>query len=390
MLQRLLANHRRAMLSHVVNDSFDGIVIVDQAGVVKLCNPAACLMLGRTDAEMVDRPVASFISGLPLDRDGNLIDRDAAMLTIVRDDGTTVMLEVVVSVSRSASARASQDSNPEVNCTFILTFRDVTERQRVEEQKRLAMERAIAADRAKSEFLANMSHELRTPLNAIIGFSEVMEGEMFGPIGVPQYKNYVSDIMASGRHLLAIINDILDMSKIEAGEMKLSEEAIEPATLIASTMRLIEGRAFNAKVGVSAEVDADLPRLWGDSRMIRQCLLNLLSNAVKFTPKGGSISVIARRDRSGSLVLAVRDTGIGMNDADLERAMAPFGQVDSRLERKYEGTGLGLPLTKRMMDLHGGSLKIESRPNAGTTASLCFPPARIIAAPAAKATSAVA
>ncbi len=235
--------------------------------------------------------------------------------------------------------------------------------------------RAESANRAKSEFLANMSHELRTPLNAINGFSEMMVAEMFGPLGDKRYASYVQDILSSGQHLLALINDVLDMSKIEAGKMNLRFEPVRLDELAEDAVRLIKNRAETAGLTVAIEVPA-LPDVEGDYRALKQVLLNLLSNAVKFTPRGGKITLKAesRRDAMGDRIkLSVRDTGIGIAPDDLTRLARPFEQIESQQSKTQQGTGLGLALSKSLVEMHGGLLEIESQPGLGTTVSFLLP-----------------
>ena len=235
--------------------------------------------------------------------------------------------------------------------------------------------RAESANRAKSEFLANMSHELRTPLNAINGFSEMMVAEMFGPLGDKRYASYVQDILNSGQHLLALINDVLDMSKIEAGKMNLRFEPVRLDELAEDAVRLIKNRAETAGLGVVIEVPL-LPDVEGDYRALKQVLLNLLSNAVKFTPRGGRIILKAesRHDSMGDRVkISVRDTGIGIAPHDLARLARPFEQIESQQSKTQQGTGLGLALSKSLIEMHGGMLEIESQPGVGTTVSFLLP-----------------
>jgi len=235
--------------------------------------------------------------------------------------------------------------------------------------------RAEAANRAKSEFLANMSHELRTPLNAINGFSEIMVSEMFGPVGDTRYREYAQDILSSGQHLLALINDILDMSKIEAGKMALRFEPLSLEEVADDAVRLMRNRADS--VGLALEVEfPELPEVEADYRALKQVLLNLLSNAVKFTPRGGKVTVLAegRNDALGERVrVTVRDTGIGIAAEDLARLAKPFEQIENQHSKTQQGTGLGLALTKSLVELHGGVLDIQSSPGQGTTVSFSIP-----------------
>jgi signal transduction histidine kinase len=241
-----------------------------------------------------------------------------------------------------------------------------------------AKEQAELANRAKSEFLANMSHELRTPLNAIIGFSEIMKDELSGPMNNPYYTEYVRDIFASANHLLEVINDILDVSKVEAGKIELQESSFDIDSAIQSAIRLVIERAREADVTVDYTPRPELPRLYADARRVKQMLLNLLSNAVKFTPARGRVSVDTRLADNG-LSISVTDTGIGIAEEKIAMVFTPFAQVDGSLKRKYEGTGLGLSLTKGLVELHGGTIAMESAPGRGTTVTLWFPSERVIA-----------
>ena len=240
-----------------------------------------------------------------------------------------------------------------------------------------AKEQADVANRAKSEFLANMSHELRTPLNAIIGFSEIMKDELSGPINNPYYAEYIRDIFVSAKHLLDVINDILDVSKVEAGKIELQESSFDISMTIQSAIRLVIERAREADVAVEYEPMPELPELMADHRRVKQMLLNLLSNAVKFTPAGGKVTVETRID-SGGLEISVTDTGIGIDKDKIPLVFTPFAQVDGSLKRKYEGTGLGLSLTRGLIETHGGSIKMASAPGTGTTVTLWFPAERLI------------
>ncbi len=237
---------------------------------------------------------------------------------------------------------------------------------------------AEAANRAKTEFLANMSHELRTPLNAIIGFSEIIKCELLGSLGVDRYRLYAQDIFNSGQHLLEVINDILDISKIEAGEFELHEDATSLPEIVSNSIRLVHKRAETAGVELVVDLAPDVPQLFIDPRLIKQCLINLLANAIKFTPGPGRVTVRAAPTSDGSVLLAVTDTGIGIEEEQIPRILQAFGQVESAFSRSHEGTGLGLPLTKSFIEAHGGSMEIKSAPGEGTTVTLRFPPERAV------------
>jgi signal transduction histidine kinase len=229
------------------------------------------------------------------------------------------------------------------------------------------------ANRAKSQFLAHMSHELRTPLNAIIGFSEIMSLQLLGASGVPQYDRYASDILAAGRHLLAVIDDILDLSKVEAGKMKLDSDYVPWARLLRDCLTLLRPLAADRMVTLRVAPTPDNAAIFADERLAKQMMVNLLSNAVKYTPSGGEATIRLLPSQDGSAVVEVSDTGVGMDAADQQKALEPFGRIDSALVSQMRGTGLGLPLVKALIELHGGRLEIDSAPGRGTTVRLHFP-----------------
>ncbi len=247
-------------------------------------------------------------------------------------------------------------------------------RTRQLEEARRAAERA---DRAKTAFFACMSHEIRTPLNAMMGFAELLEKEVLGPISNPLYRDYARDIAESGRYLIDLINDLLDLSKAEAGRLELAESLVDVPRVAVGSVRLLSDRAGRAGVRIETDLPPMLPALRADERKLRQMLLNLLSNAVKFTPPEGAVTLSGGVAEDGTLRLSVRDTGIGMSADELEKALEPWGQIDSALGRNHIGTGLGLPLTKRLVELHGGRLDIDTAPVRGTTMTLVFPAERV-------------
>jgi signal transduction histidine kinase len=259
-------------------------------------------------------------------------------------------------------------------------FQRQRERESNFEELRRTKEEAEIASRSKSEFLANMSHELRTPLNAIIGFSQIMRAETFGRLGDARYVDYAGDIHESGQHLLGVINDVLDISKIEVGEFAQTDEKVDLDEIVECCLRLIKPRADESRLTLELFRPTALPPLTADGRRIKQILLNILSNAVKFTPVGGRVTLRIEHT-SEALALIVEDTGIGIAPGDIATALRPFGQVENGFARKYQGTGLGLPLAKAMTEAHGGALEIKSVPTRGTTVTIRLPAWRL-AAPA--------
>jgi signal transduction histidine kinase len=285
-----------------------------------------------------------------------------------------VLLPVAAAVTERRKLRDRQD---EINAALLgseLRYREMAQRER-------------SASNAKSEFLASMSHELRTPLNAILGFSEILKGELYGPLGHKKYREYAEDVHRSGAHLLDLINDVLDLSKIDSGKMELRESQFDIPALLDEALALLRGKA-DGHVAFQVRLPDYLPQLTADRRLIKQILLNLVSNAVKFTPAGGRITIAAEHQPEAGLMVHVIDTGIGMNEAELETAFSHYGQVDSRIARTQEGTGLGLPISKALTELHGGSLMAHSIKGEGTRMTLLLPESRLAHFPLAQAASA--
>ncbi len=293
-----------------------------------------------------------------------------------QSDGNWTHLNVYYRAGRQRASGLYEMFGISQDITAVALARD--EANQLSTRLTSALREADYANRTKTEFLANMSHELRTPLNAILGFSEMIEQQMFGPVG-GKYAAYAHDIHRSGELLLELVNDVLDLAKLEAGKLELRESTLTIPDLVDECLTLVRGRADDGKIRLSRSISPDASHLRGDARAVKQILLNFLSNAVKFTPEGGTVCVTSALESDGRLCLSVKDSGIGMKESDIAIALAPFGQIDSMIARKHQGTGLGLPICKSLMELHGGSIGIESEPDAGTTLSAWFPADRIAA-----------
>ena len=263
--------------------------------------------------------------------------------------------------------------------TITATIRMKHDKDALVERLGQALEEVEAAGQAKTSFLATMSHELRTPLNAIIGFSEMLHEQRHGPLGAPHYRDYARDIYHSGKHLLDLVNDILDLTKIEARRMELREELVDAGELVPICCRMLRPKADEGGVVLETRILPGLNPMRADRAKLRQILFNLVSNAIKFTPSGGSVTVSAAPHPSSGIAIIVADTGIGLAPEDIPRALQPFRQIDSSLSRSHQGTGLGLPLAKALAELHGGTLTVESEPERGTTVTVLFPPERVVA-----------
>jgi PAS domain S-box-containing protein len=360
---------------NLVEGSIQGLMIVGREGQVLFANEAVAAIFGyRSAGEILAKPSLdslyppkerlrlrsyagrSFNGGdAPSQYQCRAVRRDGAEIWVLHN------LKVV-----------TWDGESAIQATII----DITELKQREKELSAAKEGAEIANRSKTQFLANMSHELRTPLNAIIGFSELIATQPFGSLGAPRYLEYVEDIKASGHHLLDVINDILDLSKAEAGKFHLRETQFDLADTVATCLRLVRNRAVGAGLELLEEPGEPLPWLRADEKMVKQIVLNLVTNAIKFTPEGGRVAVSVRCDADAGLALVVADTGIGIAAEHMEAALTPFEQIDSSLARRYEGTGLGLPLTKALIELHEGTLSIESAVGVGTTATASFPAER--------------
>jgi len=294
----------------------------------------------------------------------------ARELQMLRKDGRVADIVLTTSLMELSQKRRF----------MVATVRDITERKNMMRNLRRAKEEADNANRAKSSFLANMSHELRTPLNAIIGFSELMKNQVFGPISNPKYEEYMKDIHFSSRHLLDILNDVLDMSKIEAGKVELIESEVAISEVLSSVLRIMGDRASASSVELNFQVEEGIPHLKADQRLLRQILINLVSNAVKFSLPGKAVKVKAFTLPDSHIRLVVEDEGCGIPADKIRSVQEPFGQVNGQRNYRGQGTGLGLPLAKAMTELHDGQLTLESDEGKGTKVYLDFPAERTMGA----------
>jgi len=368
-----------SLMTSVFDVSEIPIVVTDHNGRVVRVNDSFVRTFGWSRDEMINSEVASFVTPDERDlakrnheefiRNGG---RAAGEMKIIRKDGG-----VANALFTTATLELSQKRRFQVT-----TVTDITLRKQMEHSLRMAKEQADTANRAKSAFLANMSHELRTPLNAILGFSEMMIKETFGPMGHNKYDEYMTDIHVSANHLLEIINEVLDMSKIEAGRIELDESEIDMDNLLGAVTRMMVSRVFDTDLDIKLEIDAGLPNLKGDQRLVRQVLINLVTNAIKFSKDKGEIRIHASVSDHNEMVISISDEGVGIPREKIDQALQPFGQVFDRPENSHEqGTGLGLPLAKAMVELHKGSLRLESELGEGTKVHVYFPSDRILQKP---------
>lgn len=369
--QALRASERRSQA--LFDSSFQIMGLLSPDGRVLALNRPACALAGLPAEALVghrawefrgwartDELAAAFRQSIEKAASGRFVRYE----TDVVADGLARVMDVTI--------KPVYDDGGVVT-VLVVEARDITERVEAAERLATALDQAEAANRAKSAFLATMSHELRTPLNAIIGFSDIMLHELFGPLGSPRYRDYARHVQNSGRHLLDLINDVLDMSKLEAGRYTLDESWMEPGEAIETCRALAAVPADAGGVTLAVECPSDLPNLLADERALRQVLLNLLSNAVKFTPRGGRVTVSAVQEEDGRIAITVRDTGIGIAADALARILEPFQQADSSISGRFGGTGLGLSICRDLMALHGGSLSIDSEPGRGTAVTIRFP-----------------
>jgi len=365
-------------LRSILETATDGVVILDSDGDIRSMNRAASALFNFDDMETRGKP---FVMLFAHESQKSILDYLNGLsghgVASVLNDGREVIgreasggfLPLFMTIGRLNSSNG-----------YCAVIRDITQWKRTEEELRNAKRAAETANAHKTDFLARVSHEIRTPLNAIIGFADMMANEHFGPVGHPRYGEYAHDIVRSGRHVLDIVNDLLDISKIEAGEMELDFSSVGLNEMVQAAVSIVQPQANGQRVIIRTALSQAVPNVVADGRSIKQIVLNILANAIRFTPSGGQIIVSTAYEANGSVVLRIRDTGIGMSRSELEQAMKPFRQVSTGAPRnRGDGTGLGLPLTKAMVDANRAQFAISSTPNEGTLVEVTFPSPRVLA-----------
>lgn len=376
-------------LTSILDTATDGVVIIGQDGKIRSLNQSAAALFGYDGNELSGKSFAvlfaiesqraaiDYIHGLSGDGVASLLNDGRE---VIGREAQGRFIPLFMTIGKLPASKG-----------YCAVMRDITQWKRAEEELTSARQEAERASTHKTEFLARISHEIRTPLNAIIGFSELMAEEKFGPIGNERYREYLRDIHRSGNHVLALVNDLLDISKIEAGALDLEFEAVALNDALAEAVALMQPQANRERVIIRSSFSAFLPDIVADARSIRQVALNLLSNAIRFTGQGGQVIVSTSYEPDGHVVMRIRDTGIGMNQSELEQALKPFRQVSNHNNQaqlvknpdtkdwRQQGTGLGLPLTKAMVEANRAQFSIESAPEQGTTVEITFPPTRVLA-----------
>jgi PAS domain S-box-containing protein len=358
----------------VLDTATDGALVLDGEGRILRLNRSAEALFGVNATEMVGRQFVELLAEESRKSATDYLDGLARNgVASVLNDGREVIGRVPAGgliPLFMTMGRLSERGK------FCAVLRDITQWKNAEEELVAARRSAEIANQQKSEFLAKISHEIRTPLNAIIGFSDVIIEERFGPIGSERYREYLRDIRLSGTHLMSLINDLLDLSKIESGKLELSFTAVPVNRIVQESVALMQPEANRRRIIIRTSLAADVPKVVADERSLRQIVLNLLSNAVKFNVAAGQVIVSTAIDETGEVIIRIRDTGIGMSAKDIQTAMKPFQQVAG--PSRFEGTGLGLPLTKALVEANRANFKIDSVPNQGTLVRISFPIERVL------------
>jgi PAS domain S-box-containing protein len=372
-------------LRAILDTASDGIVMLDGQGKIRSFSAGAEALFGRLNADVMGQPFEELLTPETRKtfRDYLSALSDSGLASIFNDGrevegvaGSGGKLPLFLTLTRFNAGRKGRAAADQPFCAVV---RDITQWKKTEAELRQAKDEAERTSAQKSEFLARISHELRTPLNAILGFSEVMRLERFGRIQNEKYRSYVDDIHTSGGHLLSLINDLLDLSKVEAGRLELNFTSVDLSEVTDEAVRSLTEQAQQARVVLRNNLPADLPSVVADARSMRQIMLNLLSNAVKFTDPGGQVTVSAKLTKAGELVLKVKDTGVGMDEEELKSALEPFRRVTSDARGNIEGTGLGLPLTKALTEANRAAFAISSEPGKGTVVEITYPTTRVLA-----------
>jgi PAS domain S-box-containing protein len=364
-------------LRGILDTATDGILLIDREGRVLSMNRSAEALFGY-DSEEIEgeqftrlfapeshRAAMDYLDGLAANNFASLLNDGREMIGQVREGG---LIPLFMTLGRVGEGMQK----------FCAVFRDITQWKRAEDELLEAKRRAEQTSSAKSDFLAKISHEIRTPLNAIIGFADVMREERFGPVGNERYREYLKDIQTSGAHLVSLINDLLDLSKIEAGKIELSFSGVDLNDIARQCMAIMQTQANRERIIIRTSLFPELPQVVADVRSVRQIVLNLLSNSIKFTPPGGQVIVSTQLADNGEVLLRVRDTGVGMSESEIATAMEPFRQLSSTTG-PAGGSGLGLPLTKALTEANRAAFSVKSNVNAGTLVEITFPANRVLA-----------
>ena len=370
-------------LSAILDTAMDGIAVLDSQGRILSLNRSGEALFGYDQNEVAGKHFTSLIApesralanayldGLKSHGDASLLNRGREVVGLARQGGT---IPVFMTLGRIGASPGVDEERAARFCTLL---RDLTHWKKVEQELERARKDAERASALKSDFLARVSHEIRTPLNAILGFAEVMIDERFGSIGNQRYKDYLGDIHASGTLVMSLVNDLLDLSKIEAGKMDFAFASIDANRIVSECVSIMQPQASRERVALRLSLSPALPNILADERSLRQIILNLLSNAVKFNRPRGQVIVATALADAGSAVIRIRDTGVGMSEAGIGAAFEPFRRLATA--RPSRGTGLGLPLTKALAEANHASLSIKSKEHEGTLVEIVFPPARILA-----------